>query len=186
VQSLRVITDSGGTVVYDTDYYPYGGERPVVTTLADRYKFIAHERDAESGLDYYKFRMLATQTGRWTAPDPVLDSRRISQSLGRYTYVSDKPTNATDPLGLFRRGSGEDGPPSSWPFFPGGLCWPGWTPPGFPFIPWDLDGAGWDIRCFYPQPMLGPPDPADSGTCHPHTSPNKIGFINHCTDLNPS
>jgi RHS repeat-associated protein len=170
--SVRVITDSGGTVVYDTDYYPFGGARPAVSTLADRYNFIAHERDAESGLDYYKFRMLATQNGRWTSPDPIMGSPTVPQSLGRYAYVSDNPTNATDPLGLFRRGGGDDGPPSSPPFFPGGLCWPGWTPPGLPSIPFDglgtgWDGAGWDIRCFEPQPIPGPPDP---------TAPEEVEF----------
>ena len=46
----RVITNSAGSICYDADYYPYGGERAVTNTCPQNYKFTGKERDPESGL----------------------------------------------------------------------------------------------------------------------------------------
>jgi hypothetical protein len=35
---------------YDADFYPFGGERPVVASSGNNYKFTSKERDPESGL----------------------------------------------------------------------------------------------------------------------------------------
>jgi hypothetical protein len=45
--SSRVITNVTGTVCYDADFYPYGGERAVTTTCPQNYKFTGKERDGE-------------------------------------------------------------------------------------------------------------------------------------------
>ena len=51
--SASVITNSAGSVVEESDYYPFGGERAVVNNDPNPYKFTGKERDTESGLDYF-------------------------------------------------------------------------------------------------------------------------------------
>jgi RHS repeat-associated protein len=99
--SSRVVTNATGSVAEDSDYYPFGGELAFTDTLDNNYKFIGHERDTESGLDYYKFRMLSSRIGRWTTADPVMATPARPQTLNRYGYVSDNPANLTDRLGAF-------------------------------------------------------------------------------------
>jgi len=99
--SIHVVTNATGTVVDDSDYYPFGGEKVFTDTLNNNYKFTGHERDTESGLDYYQYRMLSTNLGRWTSTDPVMASAHEPQSLNRYGYVVNNPTNLVDPTGQF-------------------------------------------------------------------------------------
>lgn len=97
------MTNATATVVEDSDYYPFGGERVFTDTLDNQYKFTGHERDTESGLDYYQYRMLATNLGRWTTTDPLMASAYEPQSLNRYGYVVNNSTNFTDPDGRFHQ-----------------------------------------------------------------------------------
>ncbi len=66
-------------------------------------KFTAKERDAESGLDYFGARYFSGPQGRFTSPDPLLNSGRpwIPQSWNRYTYVLNNPLQYNDPTGLY-------------------------------------------------------------------------------------
>ncbi len=93
-----------GTLCYDADFYPFGGERIVTNTCAQNYKFTGLERDAESGLDHTLHRQYASTFGRWLSPDPKSGSVSNPQSLNRYAYVRNNACNATDPLGLFAPG----------------------------------------------------------------------------------
>jgi hypothetical protein len=47
--TTRIVAGLTGTVVEDSDFYPFGGERVVTDTLNNNYKFTGHERDGESG-----------------------------------------------------------------------------------------------------------------------------------------
>ena len=98
--SSRVMTDSQGAVVQESDYYPFGGERVVSGGLSEKFKFAGMERDAESGLDHTLFRQYAWNLGRWLSPDPDGGAVFNPQSLNRYGYVLNSPTNLIDPLGL--------------------------------------------------------------------------------------
>ncbi len=97
----RIITASAGSVCYEADFLPFGAERVLTDTCAQNYKFTGHERDPESGLDHTWYRQYATTLGRWTAPDPVMASPGQPQSLNRYGYVVNNPTNFRDCKGLF-------------------------------------------------------------------------------------
>jgi hypothetical protein len=46
---------------------------------------------------------METKSGRWNSPDPYRGSASVSapQSLNRYHYVNNDPTNGVDPLGFF-------------------------------------------------------------------------------------
>ena len=71
-----------------------------MNTCAQNYKFAGMERDAETGNDHTWYRQYASNLGRWLSPDPVAGSALNPQSLNRYAYVLNNPTNLIDPLGL--------------------------------------------------------------------------------------
>jgi RHS repeat-associated protein len=67
-----VVTNAAGTIVEDSDFYPFGGERVFTDTLPDQnYKFTSKERDYESAsqLDYFVARHYAWRLGRFLQPD---------------------------------------------------------------------------------------------------------------------
>jgi RHS repeat-associated protein len=102
--TARVITNSVGTVCYDADMYPYGGERAYVDTCDSAYKFTGKERDSESGLDDFGARYDSSQYGRFMTPDLAniagdLDESGNPQSWNAYSYVQNNPVNAVDPDG---------------------------------------------------------------------------------------
>jgi RHS repeat-associated protein len=100
----RVMVQAGQTNdCYDADFYPFGGERtPIVNTCPQTYKFTGKERD-ESGLDDFDARYYSNSFGRFTSPDPLLNSGRPwdPQSWNRYSYVRNNPLARTDPSGLY-------------------------------------------------------------------------------------
>jgi RHS repeat-associated protein len=90
------VTNATGGVVEDSDFYPFGGERVVTDTLNNNYKFTGHERDGESGLDYFVARHYAFSLGRFLQPDlPFADQRPGIPKPGTST-----PTPATTPSTL--------------------------------------------------------------------------------------
>jgi RHS repeat-associated protein len=95
------MTDSAGTVVEDSDFYPFGGERVVVDSLNNNYKFAGHERDSESGLDYFIARHYAFTLGRFLQPDlPFADQRPSNpQTWNLYPYARNNPLYFVDPTG---------------------------------------------------------------------------------------
>lgn len=65
-------------------------------------KFTGHERDDESGLDYFGARYYAGSQGRFISPDPWMASARVlqPQSWNRHTYVLNNPLRYVDQFGL--------------------------------------------------------------------------------------
>jgi RHS repeat-associated protein len=61
------------------------------------------ERDAESGLDYFGFRYMASAQGRFTSPDPDNFDARLGlpQSWNMYGYTINNPLKYTDNDGRF-------------------------------------------------------------------------------------
>lgn len=61
------------------------------------------ERDAETGLDYFGARYYSGGQGRFTSPDPLLNSGRPDnpQSWNRYSYAFNNPLRFTDSTGLY-------------------------------------------------------------------------------------
>ncbi|MFN8009046.1 MAG: RHS repeat-associated core domain-containing protein [Terriglobia bacterium] len=115
--STRVTTDAAKAFKTCHDYLPYGEEIdpayggrsgfPCYTsTLLDgpNQKFTGKERDAESGLDYFGARYFSSPQGRFTSPDPLLNSGRPDdpQSWNRYAYVNNNPLRYRDPLGMYK------------------------------------------------------------------------------------
>jgi RHS repeat-associated protein len=99
--SSRVVTNATGTILDDSDFYPFGGERVVTSTSGNNYKFTGHERDSETGLDNYGFRYYGSSLGRFMSPDePFVDQFESDpQSWNLYSYVRNNPLAFFDPTG---------------------------------------------------------------------------------------
>jgi RHS repeat-associated protein len=103
--SHDVVTNAAGVCEQDIDFYPYGGiyYDYCNTQVPQHYKFTGKERDAETGLDYFGARHLASSMGRWMSPDPTMVSvnGHNPQSWNRYAYVLNSPLKLLDPNGLW-------------------------------------------------------------------------------------
>jgi RHS repeat-associated protein len=109
-----MIFDQSGSLanVKRHDYLPFGeelfagtGGRTTMqgyTGDSVRQKFTLKERDNETGLDYFNARYFASTHGRFTSPDPLLESgtAEVPQSWNRYSYVLNNPLAFIDPTGL--------------------------------------------------------------------------------------
>ncbi len=111
--STRAILNSAGFVQTRRDYQAFGEEISANIGLRTqnkgygsannlRQKYGMTERDESTGLDHTWFRKYENQAGRWTSPDPFIGSINLAnpQSLNRYSYVENQPTNFVDPSGL--------------------------------------------------------------------------------------
>jgi RHS repeat-associated protein len=97
--SVVGLTDAAGALADALQYDAYGNVASETNpSVSDRFGFTGRERDAATGLSYYRARYYDTATGRFLSMDPL--------GLGAgdadlYRYVGNAPTNATDPTGLF-------------------------------------------------------------------------------------
>ncbi|HEY6806223.1 MAG TPA: RHS repeat-associated core domain-containing protein [Pyrinomonadaceae bacterium] len=110
--STRLLMENNSTssaILSRHDYLPYGediwagiGSRTTTqkygVTDQVRQKFALTERDSISGLDHTWFRKYDSFAGRWTSPDPA--KQDDPQSLNKYAYALNDPTNVVDPTGL--------------------------------------------------------------------------------------
>ena len=108
----RQQTDYAGNPLLNFTGLPYGdglSTIPVSTTDAadaTEHHFTGHERDAESGNDYFGARYYSSNMGRFMTPDwsakvepvPYADLED-PQSLNLYAYVRNNPLDKTDPDG---------------------------------------------------------------------------------------
>jgi RHS repeat-associated protein len=100
--NARIVTNSTGGIVEETDFLPYGTERTIYndSTVTDNtYKFTGHERDGESGLDHTLHRQHSSTLGRWLSPDRVRGNPYLPQTWNRYSYTASNPMNRVDPNG---------------------------------------------------------------------------------------
>src|SRR5262249_18592455 len=99
--TARVVTNASGTVLDDSDFYPFGGERPYLSSSGNPYKFTGKERDSESGLDNFGARYMGSNLGRFMSPDPKHVNAHLSdpQSFTRCTYARNNPLLYVDPDG---------------------------------------------------------------------------------------
>jgi hypothetical protein len=82
--SLRVILQSNGTLCYDADFMPFGGERAYTNTCGQNYKVDARE---------YSWRFARWLSADWSAvPAPVPYANLTNpQTLNLYAMVGDDP-----------------------------------------------------------------------------------------------
>ena len=102
VGTAQMEFDIGGNLLWKEEFLPFGQEMsPAGTT--NRYKFTGHERDTESGLDYFGARYYHSGLGRFMSPDPSNFGAKLSnpQSWNMYSYGLNNPLMKTDPTGLY-------------------------------------------------------------------------------------
>jgi RHS repeat-associated protein len=101
--SSRVITNSAGSILDNSDFYPFGGERVLSSSSGNRYKFTSKERDSESGLDEFGARYYSSTLARFTISDwagkptsvPYADFAN-PQSLNLYAFTKNNPVTNAD------------------------------------------------------------------------------------------
>jgi len=134
--SSRVVTQNNGTVCYDADFTPFGGERPYTNTCSQNaYKFEGKERDAETQNDEFGARYYSWRFGRWLSADwsavpvPVPYANLTNpQTLNLYAMVGDDPESFADLDGHASNndhGVQEGGASQSCQYSIDGMCVPG-------------------------------------------------------------
>jgi|GEM_PF-5943339 len=96
--SITHLTDTSGNVANSYLYDSYGRQLNVFESVTQPFTYTGRERDAESGLYYYRARYYDPQTGRFLSEDPIgFDG--FDHNL--YRYVLNNPLNLNDPNGKF-------------------------------------------------------------------------------------
>jgi len=96
--SVVAITDSTGAVEQTYDYDVFGVIRSAAGSSMNHYTFTGEESDA-SGLMYLRARYYAPADGRFLSEDPFAADAQDTQTINRYVYVKNNPTNYVDPSG---------------------------------------------------------------------------------------
>jgi RHS repeat-associated protein len=103
LKTASMITDSAGVIKAESDYYPWGGELQFVNNDSNHYKYDGHERDSETGLDYYGARYYGNALGRFLTPDWAAKATAVPyadfgnpQSLNLYAYTNNNPATFGD------------------------------------------------------------------------------------------
>ena len=95
LRSTIALTDAAGGAVERLQYEAYGES---ANSQFTRYGFTGRERDAATGLIYYRARWYDPQQGRFLSEDPA-GAEREAPNL--YGYVQFNPINRSDPFGLW-------------------------------------------------------------------------------------
>ena len=95
LQSVKIELDQGGRLISYEEYRPYGETSYYTPKTHKRYRYIAKERDKESGLYYNGLRYYHCTIGRWINCDPI----GIDGGLNLYRYANCDPINMSDPSG---------------------------------------------------------------------------------------
>jgi len=108
--STVAITNSGGALLEQTAYEPFGKRRApdgasdptnaIKGVNSDR-GFTDHEHLDDLALVHMNGRIFDPLVGRFLSADPNVQFKDDLQSYNRYSYVSNNPLNARDPTGYF-------------------------------------------------------------------------------------
>lgn len=96
--SVVAITDTSGAVEQTYDYDVFGVLRSAAGSSDNRYTFTGEQNDS-SGLVFLRARYYEPASGRFVSRDPFPATPEDSQTVGRYSYVKNNPTNSVDPSG---------------------------------------------------------------------------------------
>lgn len=103
INSVRIVTDSSGSLVYSTIFDPYGGQQKIwVSTFQPFLEFSGKERERNSGLDYFGARYFNHGNYRFISVDPVInksDALTNPQLWNMYAYCRNNPVTFYDPNG---------------------------------------------------------------------------------------
>jgi RHS repeat-associated protein len=91
------LTDPSANLVEQLTYDSFGNH---VASSRSRYTYTGRERDADTGLMYYRARSYDPQLGRFISSDPI----GLNGGINPYAYVGNGPIRSIDPFGLVQQG----------------------------------------------------------------------------------
>ena len=106
--SATSLSSSAGALANTYVYDSFGKPTASTGAVANQLQYTAHELDSETGDYYYRARYYDDTTGRFISEDPL---GFAGGDVDLYGFVSDNPTNLSDPFGL-SAGCGCSSPPA--------------------------------------------------------------------------
>ncbi|MEA2203723.1 MAG: hypothetical protein QOE77_499 [Blastocatellia bacterium] len=97
--SVRLLTDAAGAVTDTYDYDAFGNLIAHVGNTANDYLYAGEQFDADLAFYYLRARYLNPAAGRFWTMDSFEGSPHDPQSLHKYSYAQNNPTNLIDPSG---------------------------------------------------------------------------------------
>ena len=98
--SITSISDGAGDKVKTYQYDSFGNIINETGTVENPYAYTGRERDAETGLYYYRARYYDPQIGRFITEDPTGVRNLLFSEMDLYVYSRNNPIIFKDPLGL--------------------------------------------------------------------------------------
>lgn len=102
--SATLVTDSQGAVVQQAEYLPYGATYRQSSVAPTAHQFTGQRLDASTGLYFYHARYYDPNLGRFVSADSIVQAAADPQTLNRYSYAQNNPTNRVDSSGHFSFG----------------------------------------------------------------------------------
>jgi RHS repeat-associated protein len=94
--STREVTNSGGSLVGQFAYDPFGRTMLLQGSTIPDFQFAGYYMHTPSGLNLTRSRAFDSSLGRFINPDPI----GIAGGINLYAYVGNKPNELSDPVGL--------------------------------------------------------------------------------------
>jgi RHS repeat-associated protein len=100
IGSVRLLTNSAGTVTDTYNYEAFGNLISATGTTTNNYGYSGERFDSDLGAYHLRERYYSPQRGRFLTTDPFAGFIDRPQTLHKYNYVHGDPVNYTDPSGL--------------------------------------------------------------------------------------
>ncbi|MCP4288267.1 MAG: hypothetical protein GY792_28160 [Gammaproteobacteria bacterium] len=97
--SVSLTTDASGNAVAQSRALPFGENRWSAGSAMTDFDFTGQRKESGFGLMDYNARYYAPGLGRFISADTIIPDPGSPQGFDRYAYVSNNPTNYTDPSG---------------------------------------------------------------------------------------
>ena len=97
--TVRLLTDSAGTVTDTYDYDAWGNAVNTTGSTPNVYLYRGEQYDPDLGLYYLRARYFNPLSGRFLTRDPRAAGLRHVRTLHKYLYAYANPVNRTDPSG---------------------------------------------------------------------------------------
>jgi RHS repeat-associated protein len=116
--TVRLLTDSTGTVTDTYDYDAWGNTVNTTGSTPNVYLYRGEQCDSDLGLHYLRARHFNPLTGRFVSRDPYAGDPLTPITLHRYFYAGGNPVNLSDPSGMLVRLPIAPAPPAPAPTQP--------------------------------------------------------------------